>query len=210
VKIGICPIDEISYKKELYKAIRKFQAGLNRIEKHYRSRIFKTNSIYSRLLTVLKESPAPLTATEIITIAGLPLPDHKYGSKGRLAIERLEYRGWVQKCDRTIRYINTRSNSMRRARIWTFKISNGPTALLEKSKAQLSRAFVSKVEKLNYRRALGSCMTARIKLVNRQASCRDFEIVNARLQGKLLEDIGKDYDLTRERVRQIVEKAVRK
>jgi hypothetical protein len=195
----------------------EYEARLGRLVECYRARMEQLDQPrlragkqrFPKIWDVLR-AMGPLTAREACILGGAgDLPDGRYGP----LLHHLEVNGWAAKHDQIWQVWNTRGHPVRHP-VWRFVAA--PDGSRARKRIALDE-FNAAVARLELGRGTALCLTRRIahgakeqKWQHQGKTQRNQEIVRRRLAGESLSDLGAEHGISRERTRQIVERAVRR
>lgn len=208
MKIPFRPISESEYAKRLDALVAKFERDIAATYQINCRRERENDSLYALAWRRLRDH-GPMTASE--ACEGLLLPHDRIGP----LMESLVFRGWARKFDQVERTWRGGRGVPATHKVWRFDAVTDGGPQKQVTRENLARRFIADIEKLEARRMVATCLTQRIERNMNFGDARypnaewqrNQDIVARRVDGDDLQAIGADYGITRERVRQIVERA---
>lgn len=186
MKIGYLLSDE-KYERKLNEAIAILQNRIRAIE----DKLGKTGLVYNAVVN----SPTPIGYLGVLKVLGMePTVSNKWMVSGRLG--RLKRGGWLTQ----VGWSSPSYKNIKHTLYTSNPIKNAKTI----TKALLY--FNRKVEQLDRNHNKLECMSNIINPKLSNFSIVKQSIINDRLSGETLEAVGTKYGVTKERVRQIVER----
>lgn len=201
----ITPICEADYAHQLQILVRRFETAAAKPR-----RPIDSTSKSGRVYAALRSSARPITIMEAFRRAGLTFIPRR----DLPLIYDLIRLGWIEKADDSASTAQRECERPGSRQLTVFRASAIPPTISEQKIERAAREFLRAVEILNKRRTVTHCLAPLVisgferRLRSASKLERNREIATRRLNGETLEAIGASYRLTRERVRQIVERFV--
>jgi len=195
-------IDDATYEKKLNQAVRWYTKRCEalRLPAEHSKPTTPNTLRMAQIVQVVRAAPRPVDYVYVAEVLDVGREAHWHISS-RLVI--LTKWGWLREAGRgPVRYYCKQGALLYEA--------NPPEYARRKALARATEAFFARVDRLDARRMRRSCMASHLVVPDWWDSMADRNalILQRRLSGQTLGQIGDDVGLTKERIRQIVERSI--